>query len=218
MQVRARGLRDLGAIFPHGVARMVLVSLVLAATASAESTSDRGHGRCEIQFFATSTARDFTGSAEARPFLLTRHDDESGGPEWWSASVEVAVTDLLTGWDERDHDMHWMFEANQFPSIFAVFPHIDSEAYEAERLDEAAPLDFRLTIRDVTRSMSAKVLHWARRGDRASFDAEFDISTSSFELKVPTLLGFLRVGDVINVRAHIELERSPGTQRSSSHY
>jgi hypothetical protein len=188
---------------------MVAIFLVLAAAASAEPNFDRAHGRCEIEFFATSTKRDFSGSADARSFLLTRHDDASGGPGWWSASVEVAVTDLLTGWDERDRDMHWMFDAKQFPSIFAEFPRIESEAYEGERLDDAPLLEFRLTIRDVTRPMSAKVSHWVRNGDRASFDAEFDVSTSSFELKVPTLLGFLRVGDVVTVRAHIEIERTP---------
>jgi hypothetical protein len=211
MQMEPRGLRQAGAAFACAAAALVVLSLVLAATASAESTSGRAHGRCEIEFFATSTKRDFSGRADARPFLLTRHEDPSGGPGWWSASVEVAVTNLLTGYDERDGDMHWMFDANHFPSIFAEFPHIASEAYEGEHIDEAAPLEFHLTIREVTRRMSAKVSHWVRSGDRASFDAEFDLSTSSFELKVPTLLGLLRVGDIVTVRAHIELERTPET-------
>jgi len=202
--------------FPRGGARLVVISLVLAAAASAESTSDSIRGRCEIEFFATSTKRDFSGSAYARPFSLARHEDASGGPAWWSASVEVAVTDLLTGYDERDRDMHWMFDANHFPSIIAEFPHVTSAAYATEHIDEAAPLEFRLTIRDVTRPMSATVSHWVRSGDRASFDAEFDVSTSSFELKVPTLLGFLRVGDIVSVRAHIELERSPESPGGSN--
>jgi polyisoprenoid-binding protein YceI len=209
MGMKPRGLRQVGAALLRAPARMVVISLVLAAAASAEPTFDRAHGSCEIEFFATSTKRDFSGSADARSFILTRHADASGEPGWWSASVEVSVTDLVTGWDERDLDMHWMFDANHFPSIFAVFPHIENEAYESERLDDAPPLEFRLTIRDVTRPMSAKVSHWVRSGDRASFDAEFDVSTSSFELKVPTLLGFLRVGDVVTVRAHIEILRTP---------
>lgn len=204
-----RGLRQAGAAFARARVRLVVISLVLAAAASAESTSDSVQGRCEIQFFATSTLRDFSASADARPFSLTRHDDASGGLQWWSATVEVAVTDLLSGYDQRDRDMHWMFDSKHFPSIVAEFPHIASEAYESEHLDEAAPLEFRLTIRDVTRPMSAKVSHWIRNGDRASFDAEFDVSASSFGLTLPTLLGFLRVGDVITVHAHIELERSP---------
>ncbi len=208
MRTKPWGLRQAGA---PARALLVVLCVSLVAAASAESTSDSVQGRCEIQFFATSTKRDFSGSADARPFSLTRHDDASGGPEWWSASVEVAVTDLVTGWDERDKDMHWMFDSNHFPSIVAEFPHIASEVYQSEHPDEAAPLEFRLTIRDVTRPMSAKVLHWANSGDRASFDAEFDVSTSSFKLQVPTLLGFLRVGDVVNVRAHIELDRSPET-------
>lgn len=214
--MQMRGLRRAGAAFARGDARLVVISLVLAAAASAESTSDSVQGRCEITFFATSTKRDFSGGAAARPFSLTRHDDAIGGPEWWSASVEVSVADLVTGYDERDGDMHWMFGAKRFPSIVAEFPHIASEAYQSERLDEATPLEFRLTIRDVTRPMSAKVSHWVRSGDRISFDAEFDVSASSFELQVPTLLGFLRVGDVIFVRAHIELEGSPEMQGGSN--
>ena len=166
-------------------------------------------GRCEIKFFATSTKRDFSGGADARPFSLTRHDDASGGPEWWSASVAVTVLDLVTGYDERDGDMHWMFDADHFPWIVAEFPHIASEAYESERIEEAAPLEFRLTIRDVTRPMSAKVSNWVRSSDRISFDTEFNVSASAFKLHVPTLLGFLRVGDVIVVRAHVDLEGSP---------
>jgi polyisoprenoid-binding protein YceI len=207
--------RPAGVAFASVTARLVALSLLLAAAASADSTFDRAHGRCEIQFFATSTMRDFSGGADARPFLLSRHDGASGGPEWWSATVEVAVAELLTGYDQRDSDMHWMLDANDFPSIVAEFPHIASEAYQGERLDEAVPLEFRLTIRDVTRPMSAKISHWVRSGDRASFDAEFDVSASSFELKVPTLLGLLRVGDTITVRAHVELEleRDGGTRR-----
>ena len=160
MRMEPRGLRQVGAALVWVPARMVMISLVLAAAASAEPTFDRAHGRCEIEFFATSTKRDFSGSADARSFLLTRHAGARGGPGWWSASVEVAVTDLLTGYDERDGDMHWMFDANHFPSIFAEFPHIASEAYEGEHIDGAAPLEFHLTIReeDLARLPTAKQL------------------------------------------------------------
>lgn len=206
MHMDPTGLRQVDAALVRACVALTLISLVLPAAASAESTLDSVRGRCEIQFFATSTKRDFSGKADARPFSLTRHDDASDGPEWWSASVEVTVTDLLTGDDQRDNDMHWMFDSDHFPSIVAEFPHIESAAYGDERLDEAPPLAFQLTIRDVTQAMSARVSHWVRHEDRASFDADFDVSASSFELDVPTLLGFLRVGDIINVRAHVELE------------
>ncbi len=209
MQMKARGVPPVCAPFAWAGIVVVVMFLSLAAAASAEPVTDSVRGRCEIRFFVASTKRDFSGAAKARPFSLTRHHDASGGSEWWSASVEVPVLDLDTGYEERDNDMYWMFEAKHFPIIVAEFPRIPSDTYQGKSLDQAAPLDFRLTIRDVTRPISAKVSNWVRSGDRISFDAEFDVSASSFKLHVPTLLGFLRVEDVVIVRAHVELEGLP---------
>jgi polyisoprenoid-binding protein YceI len=188
---------------------VMLLFLVLAAAGSADSTAQPVAGRCEIKFFATSTKGDFSGGAATRPFSLTHHEDASGGPGWWSASVELPVLELVTGSDQRDGDMHWMFDARHFPRIGARFPHIAGAAYEAE------PLDFLLTIRDVTRPMTARVSEWVRREDRIRFEAQFEVSATDFKLHVPTLLGFLRVEDVIVVRAHVELEGAPPQQRLS---
>jgi hypothetical protein len=221
MRLEARGLDHACASFGRAGGRRAavgwaLILFVLAAAASAEPPLDSIRGNAAIQFFATSTKRDFSGNADARPFLLTRHDDASVGPECFSALVELLVTDLDTGWDERDGDMHWMFDAIHYPIIVAEFPHIESAAYEGDHPNESPPLDFRLTIREVTRPMTAKVTHWVRAGDRASLDAEFDVSASVFELRLPTLLGFLRVGDIINVRAQIELDRSTVVPQESN--
>ena len=75
MRTEARGLGRSRTAFAR--ARLVVISLVLAAAASAESTPDSVQGRCQIQFFATSTKRDFSGSADTRPFSLTWHDDDT---------------------------------------------------------------------------------------------------------------------------------------------
>lgn len=193
-------------------ALLLLCPLWAAGPAAAGSALERVQGRCEIRFVGSSTLHDFSGVVSSRPFALERHVDASSGREWWSGAVEVAVAEMHTGIGRRDRNMRAMFEVDRFPVIVADFTRVETAALANLRSGGEAKLDFSLAIRDVKRLVEARVSHWVEEGDRASFDADFEVSLKSFGLAVPPVLGLLRVGDVVSVHAHANLEAPPGSQ------
>jgi polyisoprenoid-binding protein YceI len=68
-----------------------------------------------------------------------------------------------------------------------------------------AALEVTLAIRGVERKIQATVLNWKEDGDRVSFDVEFPVSLKEFDLKAPSVLGFIRVKDRVVVKATFAL-------------
>jgi len=188
---------------------VVCVSLCAVGPTSADPALQGVQGRCEIRFFGSSTLHDFSGEVSARPFQLTPHIDASNGRAWWSGSIEVAVVDMNTGIERRDRKMRAMFDADRFPHIVADLPGIRSAALARARSGVESNFDFSLTIRETKRPVTAKISNWTEDERRASFGAEFELSLDSFGLEVPPVLGLLRVGDVVRVRAQVTLDGLP---------
>ena len=74
-----------------------------------------------------------------------------------------------------------------------------------------APLDLLLRIREVERKIRAVAGNLMESGDRVTFDIEFPVSLGEFDLKAPSVLGIIRVGDKVSVKATFTLtvSRSP---------
>jgi len=150
-----------------------------------------------VTFAATSTLHDFEGSAA--PLAVTLVQEAGGG---WSAEVAVPVAALSTGNGWRDESMREMFEADRHPRIVGRVRGVDPE-----RVRSSGELAFVLRIRDVELPLKARVQAWQQSERRASFDARFDVSLAAFGLAAPRI-PFNRVGDVVHVRVHLDLERT----------
>ena len=74
-----------------------------------------------------------------------------------------------------------------------------------------SPLDLVLRIRDVERKVRATAGNLKESGERVTFDLEFPVSLGEFDLKPPSVLGIIRVGDKVSVKATFTLtvSRSP---------
>jgi len=197
-------------------ALVALCSLWVAGPAASAPTAQGVTGHCEIRFFATSTLHDFNGEANARSFQLAPRIDASNELAGWSGSVEIAVAEMETGIERRNRNMRAMFDADRFPLIVADFPHVERAVLTAARSGAEPGVDFNLTIRETTHPVAAKVTHWTEEGGHASFDAEFEVSLESFGLEVPAVLGLLRVGDIVTVRAHVMLDGLPAEPRKTA--
>jgi polyisoprenoid-binding protein YceI len=168
-------------------------ALAPAATARAQEVV----GTLRVALAATSTLHDFEGGAE--PVSVSLSQDPSGG---WSADVTLAVADLSTGIGWRDESMRSMFEADRHPRILGRVRGVDPE-----QVRRSGALAFVLRIRDVERPLTARVTQWQQSERRASFDAAFDVSLAAFGIEAPSL-PFNRVGDVVHVTVHLDLERT----------
>ena len=190
----------------------LVVPLLLLTAASAFAGEVRG--TCDIRFQGASTLHDFPGKGACIPFNASMVRDAAGRSFLPSVEVEVPVAGMDTGNKSRDGQMREMFQADRFPRIHASVRDVD-----VDRLREAmgkdpegkAPLDLLLRIRDVERKVRATAGSLKETGDRVGFALEFPVSLKEFGLKPPSVLGIIRVGDKVSVKAAFDLtlSRSP---------
>jgi len=183
----------------------LLTGLLAAAwgASPAQAAPETWHGTGQVEFHATSTLKDFSGTAPVEPFhfLVEAHPETvtAGG----TATVAVAVLDSRHA--KRDANMRRMFDADRFPLVSGVLP--------LSPLDPAAPdgVPLRLTIRDRTQEVPARVSEWTRQPDRIEFNLEFTVSLQAFDLSPPVFMGFLRVGDAVQVHVRVVLTNPAST-------
>ncbi len=193
-----RGFRHLVCRRSAYGARCVLIAGLgwgLATRAVAETWT----GAAEVEFDATSTLHDFTGTAPVEPFEVSLVQDGSFASLGGTASVVVAKMD--TRHAKRDANLRTMFAAERYPLAIGALP--------STRIDMAAPpasLPLHLTIRGRTRAVPAALSNWQLADGHCRFNLAITLSLREFGLEPPVLLGFIRVGDAVAVRARVALD------------
>ena len=201
-----------------GVVLATLVAVLSSFTAWA-ATGDvpapaRVLGTCDVAFLVTSTLHDFPGSARCLPFEAVLARGAAGNPVIPLVEVEVPVAGMDTRNKSRDGQMREMFRSDRFPLIHAAARDVDVARLRVESgkgHEGKAPLDLLLRIRDVERKVGATASNLKESGEQVTFDIEFPVSLGEFDLKAPSVLGIIRVGDKVSVKATFTLtvSRSP---------
>ncbi len=171
-------------------------------------------GICDVRFQGTSTLHDFPGKGVCRPFTASMVHDAAGRAILPSVEVEVPVAEMRTENDTRDGKMREMFQADRFPRIHASVRDVNVDRLREEMGKDPegkAPLDLLLRIRDVERRVRATASNLKETGERVAFTLEFPVSLKEFGLKPPSVLGIIRVGDKVSVKAtfNLTVSRSP---------
>ncbi|MFA6148318.1 MAG: YceI family protein [bacterium] len=199
-----------------GLSLATLVSVLSFSSAWAAPADapvpSRIAGTCEVAFLVTSTLHDFPGSARCLPFEAALARGEAGDPVIPSVEVEVPVAGMDTRNGTRDGQMREMFRSGQFPRIRGAARDVDVGRLRAamgKGHDGTAPLDLLLRIRDVERKVRATVGNLKESGGRVTFDVDIPVSLGEFDLKAPSVLGIIRVGDKVSVKAAFTLTISP---------
>lgn len=184
--------------------KFFLLPLLIASTTLADTTT--WSGTSSITFDGTSTLHDWGGKVDAKPFDTKVTTDANGNPTRVEATVNVEAAKMDTAEAKRDENMRKAMKAAEHPLITGV---IDAP-FSAIRQGDAAPaaLPLKLTLLGKTQNLTGKISHWKLKGDRASFDLDFDLSLKKSGIKVPSVLLFIRVGDTIKVHCAVELKRS----------
>ncbi len=191
--------------------RVVFILLILL---SGYAFAGSIQGTCDVRFFGTSTLHDFDGTVRSIPFTAAVSRDAAGNPVVPSVELEFPVADMRTGIETRDGKMREMFQSDRYPVIRAEVKDVEAGRFrEAMRNAQGGkvPLDVTVLIRGVQRKVQATAYNWKEKGGRVGFDIEFPLSLKEFELKAPSVIGLIRVGDRVVVKGAFDLavEESP---------
>ncbi len=165
-------------------------------------------GTCAVQFFGSSTLHDFEGTGRCAPFSI------GIGPDHKVDDIRIAVpvAGMETGNKRRDKKMREMFEADRYPDITG---HLAGNSLETlvGRLHRAAGTEadfpFELIIRDHARQVRAKVTELVDDASHLAFTLSFPVSLKDYQLKPPSVLGFIRVADQVRVEVRFDLSPLP---------
>lgn len=173
---------------------------ILALAGSAFPGSAAWQGACTVEFDTKATVDSFVGTAASQPFRV------ADGAE--DIVIAVRIADMQTGKAKRDAEMQHMFHADQYPVLSGT---TSSAAVRSLASDSATPQDLpiRLTIGDVTKDLTARVTGVKDEAGRRTFDAAFDVSLKAYGLRAPSVMGMIRVHDIVRVTTHIALATTP---------
>jgi hypothetical protein len=191
------------------IIRILTLSLLLLGLTTFASAATL-HGTCTIHFLGKSTLHNFDGQVACQPFSLVVEENESGAQIIRQPLVEIPVREMDTDNDRRDEKMYAMFESRGYPLIRSRFADLDLTAL-LERLQaggsDPARLDFTLQIRDRSLPVQAAIRNLKTAPEQITFDLEFPLSLASFRLEPPSVLGLIRVDDLVRVEASVQLRR-----------
>lgn len=162
------------------------------------------HAECTIAFQASATLHDFQGAGQCQPFIVHEEGGILNIPV-----VRVPVAGLDTGNTKRDQQMREMFEAERFPLITGRSGTVSLSVVRQALADpDAATPDIpvQLKIRHIEQEILATVRNFGAQNDEIKADLEFSVSLAAFQLEPPSLLGIIRVGDRIDVKASFILQ------------
>ena len=188
---------------------LFLLSLALACLAQSTlaDTTTIWKGKAAITFSGTSTLHDWSGTVAADPFTTTIVMDDAGQPRSISAEVAVKAGAMDTAEPKRDENMHTAMHVTEHPLVAAEF----SSPYAAlAPKDGNAPqkLPFTLTILGKEQKMEGVISNWKQTGDKAQFDVDFPVSMKASDIKVPSVLLVIRVGDTVQVHVNVTLTKT----------
>lgn len=161
-------------------------------------------GNCSIVFHGSSTLHDFQGNGSCQPFTVKENAGTMIPPE-----LKVVVAEMETGNAKRDKKMREMFAEEQFPLITGTSSPISLDDLR-RRLelgkDSAGDVTINLKIRDITRPVKTTVHNIVITDSTIKADMDFPLFLADYQLKPPSVLGLIRVGDRIDVTVSFVLE------------
>lgn len=176
------------------IAGVLLLSCITQASAQV-----RWPAEAVVRFSATSTLHDFGGDVPAQPFVLTVSSNA------WSAEADVLSGLMATGSDGRDKNMYRMLNTNDHPLLHGQITAAPKPAAGSTNVT------LSLKISGQQHDLPVQISNWNETGDRLSFHAEWDLSLKQFKLKPPSVIGIIRVGDLVHLSADVTASKSPAS-------
>lgn len=160
-------------------------------------------GNCSVAFQGTSTLHNFEGTGRCQPFTVAEHDGTMTVP-----MLSVAVASMDTDNSKRDKKMREMFESEKYPLIVGMTDPVilnDVRNALAAGVDNTAEVNIQLKIRDIEKNVTAALQNVVEADSGITADLNFSLSLTEFKLEPPSVLGIIKVGDMVNVKTSFSL-------------
>ena len=185
---------------------LLALATLLALIASGPALrAESWTGTSDVTFKGSSTLHDFEGTVRAVPLKVTVKG--APGARSVSATSDVEVRKMTTDEKDRDKNMWEMFQSSVFRFIKIVVPET-GEATLRPSAGKPGTMPVTLNIAGTTATVTGTVSNLRESEQTASFDLAFPVSLKAFKLTPPsTLGGLIKVGDTVEVQAHVTLNR-----------
>lgn len=185
---------------------LVTPLLILLESRTLAVEEQAWNGRADITFSGTSTLHDWSGRVAAQPFLTRVSTDSSGRPTRVRSSVIIETAGMDTAEPRRDENMRKAMKTAEHPLIRA---EIDVPADKiATDLKTPAQLPMTVSLLGRPLPVTGTVSSFKRQGGSITFDLDFTLSMKAGGISVPSVLYFIRVGDVVNIHAAVTLSQN----------
>lgn len=165
-------------------------------------------GEGMIEFQGSSTLHDFKGTVPVPSFELLYTSPGNEQAATVSADVSVKAGKMDTGNRKRDRKMHESMEVTEHPLVQVSVDDLklsETGAEWKEGMPEPDSIPFTLTLLGKEQDLIAEVASWKETEKRIDFVVEFPVSLSASGIQVPSVIGVIRVGDEIQVKAALTL-------------
>lgn len=172
---------------------MFFISLSGVATASQQwkVVPDKSN----VSFLALSTLHEFNGQAHQLFGNFEQRQDLIKG------FVDVSITGLTTDNDARDKEMYKMFDASQYAQIKFSFKNTNISEVLVQH-DGLITFLGDMTIHHISHPVKISSRGWML-GDALVCEGQMPISLKDYDLRPPSILGIIRVKDVVQVQFRI---------------
>lgn len=166
--------------------------VLLSISASARETL---YGSVSSEFKVKATVDSFTGKTASEPFVVQPTDEK--------VLVTFEIAKMETGKKKRDKEMMHMFHADEFPTITGTAAAADVLALASA--SDPIDLPLEVVMHGVTKSVVAKATKVNQADGGMTFDLEFPLILSDFDLKAPSIMMMIRVNNEVLVNSRVTL-------------
>ena len=152
----------------------------------------------DVGFDGTSTLHDFHGAGKLTPQLVEWEPLVEGGV-LTAHKITLKVSDLTTDHKKRDRNMMKMFDPESYPQIQA---DISGWALPGSGSEEKL---LTLHIHGTEVTVPVLLSDYEEKEGVIHFTCSFTVSLKEADLKRPSVLGLIRVGDEVKVVVESEL-------------
>lgn len=196
-------------IRPISLAPLIGGIVLLLSMSHPADAAEKWSGTGSIRFLGKSTLHDFTGTVAIAPFTLTVDEPEGREKATLSGTLTASVAKMDTQDEKRDENMRASLDAAKHPLITVSLSKVkvaDTKPQWQGRLPKPSTVPFDLTILGKTKAHIGRVASWSEKDGVVTMVVAFPVSLKDYGIKVPTVLGVIRVKDTIEVEATIELK------------
>jgi hypothetical protein len=181
-----------------------LLSFLVLASPFA-SADEVWTGTSDVKFQGSSTLHDFEGTVTRVPLRVTVAPGQNGRVV--SAMSAVDVKRMSTANEKRDNAMWTMFQQARFQFLKIEVPDTAERTLKPAG-GKPGSMAVTLTIAGKRSTVNAAVTNVVESSSQGSFDLSFPVSLKAFSLEPPkTLGGIIKVGDTVEVTAHVVLKK-----------